>query len=128
MGWLYPYHTFERSDLIKDLTKGWESENATGTCIAKCTRGNILWAVWEVCVKDTGNADRYIVCNLMQKYNTWGYKDIDESMHPYYYTCPLKYLAMVPKVLSEDWRSGVVAYHERRKQVRTFAQEKNGNT
>ena len=38
----------------------------------------------------------------------------DESMHPYYYTCPLSYLDLAPEQ-SADWRAGVRAYHARRR-------------
>jgi hypothetical protein len=40
---------------------------------------------------------------------------MDESMSPYYYSCPLSYLAMA-KALSPSWRALVLAYHVRRRQ------------
>jgi hypothetical protein len=48
----------------------------------------------------------------------WGYKDMAEEMHPFFYSCPLGYLALVP-VACAEWREGVKTYHvkmaERRK-------------
>lgn len=35
-------------------------------------------------------------------------KQMDESMHPYYYTCPVSFLNRAP-VRSEAWRAGVLA-------------------
>lgn len=114
MGWLFPYHTHERKDLIEDLVRGWETDNATSKSLAHCTRGNVLWIVQEVEAKATGKRDRCILCVLMQRSGTWGYKDMDESVHPYYYTCPEKYLDMV-SVTNEEWRAKVREYHECRR-------------
>ncbi|WP_240754701.1 hypothetical protein [Parasulfuritortus cantonensis] len=47
------------------------------------------------------------------KKHGWGYKDLCESMGPYYYTCPLSYLDMVP-VANADWRGQVRAWHAAR--------------
>jgi hypothetical protein len=54
-----------------------------------------------------------------KQYEGWGYKDLDESMGPYYFSCPLKYLDMVPIDRyggNAEWRAGVVAYHERQRE------------
>ncbi len=45
----------------------------------------------------------------------WGYKAMDESMAPYYYSCPLRYLDMA-KELSPGWREKVRAHHARQRQ------------
>lgn len=124
MGWYYPYHTHTRKDLIAELIKGWDNEKTTARSISHCTRGNVLWIVWEIESKPTKTTTRHILCMLMQKYNTWGYKDMDESMHPYYYSCPLKYLDMVP-VASEEWRAGVQHWHEKQKQARRLRKQNN---
>jgi len=120
MGWSYPYHTNTRRDSINDLTKSWKQPAASGNCIAHCLSGNVLWTVWEVYHKDTGSFNRYIGCDLLQKFNvhggtSWGHKSMDESVHPYYYSCPEKYLNMKTQVLSKPWREGVRAYHTDRR-------------
>jgi len=114
MGWLYTDGQTRR-ELIESRTKGWKSKSGSATCIAHCTRGNVLWAVWEIYRQSTGAFERLITCDLMQNYGGWGYKDMDESMHPFYYSCPLKYLKMVPEVQSQAWRNGVKKYHAKRK-------------
>jgi hypothetical protein len=51
----------------------------------------------------------------------WGYKSMDESMGPAYYTCPLSYLDMVPmpdSPYAREWREKVREYHA--KQRRKF--------
>jgi hypothetical protein len=116
MGWLFTYGQ-TRKQLIHERTTGWKSEKGSTQCLTHCTRGNVLWAVWERYHRDTGHFERYITCDLMQTQRSygWGYKDMCESMHPYYYSCPEKYLDMVPKVASQAWREKVREYHARRK-------------
>lgn len=136
MGWL-----FTQGQTLKELivrqTKGWEHTQQDGTvikniCLRHCYRGGsfsgVLWTVWERTFEKDGQpvkpADRWIGCDLLRFQNGygWGYKDMAESMHPYFYSCPLGYLALVP-VASEEWREGVRAYHaraaERRKAKRS---------
>jgi hypothetical protein len=43
----------------------------------------------------------------------WYHKPMEESMGPYYYSCPLSYLDLAP-VASWHWRDGVIQYHARR--------------
>ena len=120
MGWYGGYNS--RQEVIDEITKGYASPhdpNLTTTCLKHCTRGNIVWGVWERTLSD-GNVKRWITCDLMQYYRgdrTWSYKPMDESMHPYYYTCPLRYLDMVPAECTE-WREGVKEYHQKQKEKR----------
>jgi len=118
MGWSFGHS--RRADLIRALTNREDGERATRTCVAHCYRGSahrgVLWTVWLVVEKATGKEIRFIGCDLLE-YNRsmgpgyeWGYKDMCESMHPYYYSCPLKYLEMAP-VACEEWREGVRKYH-----------------
>jgi hypothetical protein len=108
-------------------------ENAKGNwrmvCVAKCFKGSswkgTLWIVWDYEKIDPDKpADfpfegkRWIECDLLQyskRDDGWGYKDMEESMHPYVYNCPEKYLKMVP-VAHEGWREGVKAHHEKRRE------------
>jgi hypothetical protein len=53
----------------------------------------------------------YIGCHLLESAGLeWGYKSLDESVHPYYYSCPLRYLDMAP-VQSPAWRERVHRFH-----------------
>ena len=138
MGWLFKAGC-NRRQLIAERTENWSREGAEGvtvtsTCLAHCYRGNVysgvLWAVWErTFVKDdqeTQPTERWITCDLLryQKDFGWGYKDLDESAHPYYYSCPLGYLDLVPIDTyggNEEWREEVRSHHARRKQKRQTA-------
>lgn len=133
MGWLFT-HGSTRQGLIRERAENWDRTADDGTmvkstCLAHCFRGGrfsgVLWAVWERTFMKDGQemqpTERWITCDLLryQMGYGWGYKDIDESMHPYYYSCPLKYLEMVPIDQyggNEQWREGVRAHHARRRE------------
>jgi len=134
MGWLFQTGSTRRS-MIAERTQGWERQTddllTKSTCLAYCYRGGVfsgvLWSVWERTFtrsdEEAEPKQRWIVCDLM-KYvaDGWGYKDMEESMHPYFYSCPLGYLKLVPIEQfggHEAWREGVRAYHDRQQQKRT---------
>ena len=127
MGWLFTYGR-TRKGLIAERAANWERTADDGlavksTCLAHCYRGGrfsgVLWAVWErTFTKDGQTAqptERWITCDLLRyRDGGWGYKDMDESMHPYFYSCPLGYLKMVPIDQfggNAEWREGVRHYH-----------------
>ena len=121
MGWYFSPQS--RSELIAELIAPQETERASVKVIAHALRGNVLWSVTEVTAKvegvhrhlAPGQSLRYIRCDLLERSGgQWGYKPLDESMHPYYYSCPLSYLDLAPEQ-SADWRAGVRAYHARRR-------------
>lgn len=114
MGWLFSSQWDTRKELISDLTQTETNEERTRTCLAHCLRGNVLWTVWEISYPDEKIDRRYIGCDLVQnggKREGWGYKDMDESCGPFYYTCPPKYLVMVPEVANQEWRDKVLHRH-----------------
>lgn len=122
MGWTFGHST--KQGLIKHLTMAQAGETRTWDCVAHCYRGNsyrgVLWTVQTVTVNATHEiVSTFIGCYLLS-YNRsqgttycWGYKDMCESMHPYYYSCPLGYLEMAPEECPE-WRAKVRAYHAKR--------------
>jgi len=120
MGWLYlSNHT--KTDLIRELTAPEESEARRWETLAHSVRDNVLWAVVSITDKLKDTHKHYIVCHLLDREHggtAWGYKSIDEGMHPHYYSCPLKYLKMVPEVACADWRKRVREYHQQRNQLR----------
>lgn len=64
-------------------------------------RGNELWTVQNV-----GN-DSIIVLYLLEKEGkVWAYKDIDESMGPCYYKCPIEFLDCASEK-NVEWRNKV---------------------
>jgi len=130
MGWLFMYSMGRKKDMIAHRTENWtvepspENGNAKveTVCLKHCYRGNnfkgVLWAVWErtILKPDGKEVKRYITCDLLEyskRDECWGYKDMDESVHPYYYSCPPGYLNMVPEVACQEWRNGVLATHEK---------------
>jgi hypothetical protein len=129
MGWFYPYCATKKS-IIAELTKPEEVLiDKTGvvklrkTTLKHCYRGNnftgVLWVVYEMA--RLNKKDRIIVCFLMKCINKeWGYKPLEEPMGPYFYSCPLSYLRLVPvedypNTTCTEWRKGVYEYHNKRK-------------
>ena len=147
MGWLFTAG-ISRHDLIADNTKSWEKTRDDGTvikstCLAHCYRGGVfsgvLWSVWERSfTKDDEQVEptqRSIVCDLLRcVQGDWGYKDMEESMHPFFYSCPLKYLEMVPMDQfggHTEWRELVRQYHARiteKRRSRKAARQSNRPT
>ena len=140
MGWLFTCGSTRRG-LIAERTEGWERSNDDGllirsTCFAHCYRGGafsgVLWSVWERTFEKealpTEPPQRWIQCDLLyfnKRHDGWGYKDMEESMHPYYYSCPQKYLDLVPLDVfggNAEWWEQVIEHHrlaaEKRKQRR----------
>lgn len=112
MGWYYCKPS--RNELIDELTNG---------SLAHCVRGNVLWSVHPT------DGGPIIACFLLAKSDgLYGYKDMCESMHPYYFSCPLSYLAMAP-VACEAWREGVRNYHRSQAKARDIERSvKHGDT
>ncbi len=135
MGWLFR-NGYSRKALIEERTKNWERTTPDGMTVttsrlAHCYRGGVfagvLWTVWERTFTkneiEVQPAERWIACDLLrhQRDYGWGYKDMDESMGPYYYSCPLKYLNLVPIEQfggNEEWRANVRRYHARQQAKR----------
>jgi len=127
MGWFYSNQSSKKL-FIQELTKGWKRDGENGTqvlaeCIASCSYDGILWTVWEASIRKEGlvqQARRWINCDLMEYRRDagWGNKPIGEEMGPCYYSCPLKYLKLVPIEVhggNASWRESVMAYHDERK-------------
>lgn len=110
--------------MILDRTARQETDSIAWNVIAHCFRGSpilggCLWTVVEITTKATGKVERSIGLDLIRRWgrSVMAYKDMKESSHPFYYSCPLKYLAMVP-VACEEWRKHVVEYHARKRAER----------
>lgn len=74
----------------------------------------VLWVV-VAGTNDQGGKYQYIVCYLIQKGgDCWGYKPMDESMGPCYYSVPKAWLTKYPCITptghtgySKEWRAKV---------------------
>lgn len=135
MGWLFT-RGCSRKEMVARRTKAWSHSTEAGmqvdsVCLAHCYRGGsfsgVLWSVWERTFKQDGAeiqpSERWITCDLLryERDYGWGYKDMDESMHPHYFSCPLKYLNLVPIEKyggRSDWREAVQRYHARQQAKR----------
>lgn len=117
MGWMFPYHTFDRKTLIAERVASEISENYRIEVLRYCVRGNNLWKLVQV-TRDE-KSERFIVLDMMQKSGgTWGYKDLDDGCGPCYYNCPLSYVDACTPTTSEyanHWREQVRKYWAERK-------------
>lgn len=113
MGWLFSHSS--RRELIASLIQTDDTEHYQYVTLAHALRGNVLWSVVQSTPKDLAETLRTVIhCTLMQSSGgSWGYKAMDESVQPCYYSCPRRYLAMAP-VISLAWREKVLAHHQRR--------------
>jgi len=121
MGWLYKKGQ-TKQELVEHLVEPYSADNRCGTCLAHSLRGNVLWSVWEIVYSD-GTVERYIGCDLLSKERNygWGYEGMAECEGPYYWSCPLKFLDMVPMDkypgnVSTKWRAEVYAQAAERKE------------
>lgn len=114
----YSFGWTSKKELIEYLTRPW-GEEETNTTIAHQCAGNVLWSVIERVNTKTNQTERIIACALLKGFgrDDWGYKGMSESEHPYYYSCPLKYLDWVP-VACEEWRAKVHEYWQGKAQAR----------
>lgn len=106
MGWDFVQGKTKK-DVIADLTR----KTPFRETLTKAIRGNVLWTV-ERWFKADGWEEPVIGCYLLgaEKGFGWGYKGMCESMHPYYYSCPAKFLDMAP-VQCPEWREKVESFH-----------------
>lgn len=113
-----------KQDIIRERTdtREWVStENGKtyrGAAIAWRVVGDCLWTVRTCRVLDGEDwilvEGPYIGLDLLSASGYgWGYKPMDESVHPYYYSCPLEFLdlATEPRGINEKWRAAVRQYH-----------------
>jgi hypothetical protein len=121
MGWLIGWDS--RAELVAHLRA-----DAGETKILAERSTSYGRRLWWACETKTG--ERFIMLMLIsgsRAPQSWGYKDIDESMGPVEVDCPLDLLDLTgePKgdhqgaQWARDWRKRVRAYHARRGQ--TFA-------
>jgi hypothetical protein len=117
MGWLYTEGQTRRQ-LIDNLTREWETADRKGSTYKRYCSGNTLFTVTEIVNKHSGEIMRYIGVYLLQREQNygWGYKDMDESMGPYQYGCPLSFFDLVPDPggYATEWRKRNRENHARR--------------
>jgi hypothetical protein len=117
MGWDH-VHGWTPKDVVADRLKPWpkyklDSSPAemSGKVLAHHFHGRpgcngVLYLVRELTTHHpdgTETSERYIEINLVEG---GGHKALEESMHPYYYDCPLAFFDLVPERCAE-WRQKV---------------------
>lgn len=83
----------------------------------KSVQGNALWVLFETITTDIESGEerlerqKWIALFLLasKRGYGWGYKDMEESMGSYTFSCPLRFLDAAP-VACAEWREGVRAY------------------
>ena len=123
MGWLYYAKT--KQHLINDRIMPVTSEHYCSKVLLHYVDSDVLWKLVHLTVAQddlypglkSGESTRIISCDLLSCYSfQWGYKALDESSHPFYYSCPLTFLEMAP-VTNEQWRQGVREYHRMKRTI-----------
>lgn len=116
MGWSYPYATPTRESLIAYLRRP-ERFGDKLELVTACAKGNHHWYLLRI--KSTRL--HVIGLDLMQGTRgeaSWGYKDMDESVAPFYYDVPISYLdAPADETVGStaEWRARVRQYHAEQK-------------
>lgn len=121
MGWLFKSDMKTKEQMIAHRIRRQENEDGIWETLDHSVRGNVLWYVQQITSKETGESKKYIACDLIkcERGYGWGYKDMDESMGPCYYSCPLKFFKMVPEPCNDtakEWRKKVL---EEKNRVKT---------
>jgi hypothetical protein len=96
------------------MQRSHENDTYTWKTLKTSLKENTLWVVREVFIKETQETKRYIECILIhydRKDKCYGHKDMDESMGPYYFDCPLSFL-QIATVTNQEWRNKVIDYHK----------------
>lgn len=93
------------------------------TLIDHATAGPRLWSL----VERKADGLRFVALHLMEdgsasdNWTGWGYKDMDETVGPSYYDCPLRILngaTMEPIAYAAEWREKVRQWHTTRNRAR----------
>jgi hypothetical protein len=129
MGWLYLHECDTkasiRDHILRDCTS--DDERSTRRVLAHRTVGNHLWLAYEAIPKAEKEPIRCVILFLLaQNEGNWGYKDMDETMHPYYYDCPKAIIEAAGPTTHEEaikWRAKVDTYHAEQAVKRNLAKQ-----
>ena len=122
MGWTYSsiYGFGSMKQFVQQYT--YETDNVKSTALDySVINRNILYVAVEQIIKQTG--ERKVTAAIVEfKFNKkeYGYKDMDETMGPYHYSCPERILNLLTPTTNEfalKWRS---TCRERQKRTKAF--------
>ncbi len=109
MGWTFPHSTTTKKRLVDEILSDYR-HHPNWKIIKTALVGSCFWMALHSLKTD----EKFIVLYLMEKHDgVYGYKDMDETMHPFYYNCPLALLDLTSSLMNEAnaWRQ------EMRKQI-----------
>lgn len=119
MGWL-SYNNTSKKQVVENIKADY------GSSMEWSLVGNNLWGLYTVTQKDVdfnpkNELGQKVILLFKIEYfkhnNGYGYKNMCEADHPYYYNCPLKFLKQA-KVECQEWRDNVVKFHENARKSR----------
>jgi hypothetical protein len=119
MGWSF----YDDCKTVEDVTATVTRDMAaSGWAVLrqKRTRENgrtVLWSLVDTVEGEPGATRTVtrIVCDLLEREGRlWGNKTLSESSGPFFYSCPLAFLARAPEVNAE-WRAKVRQFHAAKK-------------
>lgn len=109
MGWLFGYRN--TTEIKSDLNAMRGNLKVVDQKVT--SYGRHIWSLYE-----TATGERFINLDLCEKHEReWGYKDMDETMGPCYYDCPMTLIQQAgptPHVTAQTWRESVKEFHARR--------------
>lgn len=118
MGWLFSHYS--KKDLLEEILQDRSEGERVNRVLRHSLRGQTLYTLHETGLE--GETTKWIgVFRLAKQDGMWGYKDMDESMGPIDYDCPLYMLKEADPPANEyarQWREEVVAHAERKKALR----------
>jgi len=115
MGWTeyYAYGEKDKKELmIKDL-----EQYGTIKVLKSAMVGNVFYGA---CRAQNSQEIWGIVCLTSLKNGYFAYKDMDETMHPYYYDCPVSIINMLTPTNNEQankWRQCCLERKHKQKQL-----------
>ena len=120
MGWTYSsiYGFGSMKQFVQQYT--YETDNVKSTVLdyAVCKRTTLYVAVERI-IKETNErvvTAAIVLFNFNKK--EYGYKDMDETMGPYNYDCPIRIINLLTPTTNEfalEWRKGCLEYHNKLK-------------
>jgi hypothetical protein len=115
MGWTFGYSSLQ--EIAQEKIAAYSNRDGFKLLGHAATNyGRHLW----LAIETPKQAQVIVLYRMERRGGDWGYKDMDESMHPFYYDCPLSLLDLVPGDNSDGslaWRMGVKEYHRRASQT-----------
>jgi len=111
MGWLFSNAFRNTTDIKNELNR--QRGNLKIVDQKMTSYGRHIWTLFE-----TPTGERFINLDLCEYNNDygWGYKDMDESVGPCYYDCPMSLIEKAGKTLhhtAQTWRDAVEAHHQK---------------